>query len=58
MRRKRITLNRAAHRCEIHFSTLSGLKAGSIRDITVTTLARMLDFMEVTDIEKYIYEED
>lgn len=56
-RRRKMTMHKAATRMDITQSTMSGLKNGKIKDITVTSLARILDFMGTTDIEKYIYED-
>lgn len=56
-RKRKITLNKAAVRCKIQPSTLSGIRNGKINDITVTTLARMLDFMNKTDVAEYIMDD-
>jgi hypothetical protein len=57
-KRKRISIHRAAVRVDIEPSTIYGLRSGAIKDVTVTTLARMLDFMGETDVGKYIYEDN
>lgn len=56
-RQRKITRNKAATRIGVTPSTLTGLKNGKIRDITVTSLARILDFLGTSDISKYIYDD-
>lgn len=53
-KRRKISINRAAARADLHPSTLHNLATGKISDITVNTLAKMLDFMGKTDINQYI----
>lgn len=53
-RRKKISEYRAATRCDIDPGTLAKLRNGTIEHITVNTMARMLDFMGTTTIEKYL----
>lgn len=54
----RISLNKACKRAKVHPSTVTGVLGGTIKDITANTAARMLDYMGVTNIEKYIVETD
>lgn len=56
-KRRRLSMHKAANRMNITQSTMSGLRNGKIKDITVTSLARIMDFMGITDIDKYIYED-
>lgn len=55
--RKRLSLCKVATRIKISQSTLSALRSGKVQEITVTTLARIIDFLDNTDIEKYIYDD-
>lgn len=56
-KQKKISLNKAANRAEVQPSTIIGMRSGKVQDITVTTLARMLHFMNETDINIYIYDD-
>lgn len=56
-KRRRISMQRASIRMEINSSTLYNLQSGKIKDITVTTLARILHFLGTTDVAKYIYDD-
>jgi DNA-binding Xre family transcriptional regulator len=57
-KRRKISLNKAAVRSNIQPSTAANLRTGKVEEITVITLARMLDFMDETDVGKYIYDDD
>jgi len=41
----------------LHTSTLYNLQHAKIQDITVGTLAKILHFLDKTDIERYIYDD-
>lgn len=56
-KRRKISWDRTATRTNVQASTLYSLQKGKIHDITVTTLARILDFIGTTDIEKYMYDD-
>lgn len=56
-KRRKISMLRAARRMGLHTSTLYNLLTGKISDITVTTLARLLDFLGDTDVGKYLYDD-
>lgn len=56
-KRHKLTLHKASVRIGVTQSTLSGLKSGKVKEITVTSLARILDFLGTNDIEKYIYDD-
>lgn len=56
VRRKKLSRYRAALRCGIDPGTLTKLRTGEIQHITVTTMAKMLNFIGTTNIEKYLYE--
>lgn len=53
-RRRKLSVYRAAKRCGIDPGTLRSMMEGRIQHITVNTLAKMLQFIETTDIEKYL----
>lgn len=57
-RRRKISTFRAAKRSDLDPSLLGRLRTGEVTQITVTTLAKMLHFMDNTDIKKYIYNEE
>lgn len=57
VRRKKISRYRAAVRCGIDPGTLAKIRTGEIQHITVTTMAKMLNFIGTTNIEKYLYSE-
>lgn len=54
-KRKRLSLHKVSQRTGVHQTTLSSLRSGIIKDITVTTLARIVYFLGDSDISKYIY---
>jgi len=56
-KRRKISMMRASHRMGLHTTTIYNLKNGKIQEITVSTLARILDFLGETDIGKYIYDD-
>ena len=56
-KRRKISMQRAAYRMGVHTTTIYNLKSGKIKDITVHTLARIVDFIDNPDISKYIYDD-
>lgn len=56
-KRRKISMLRAARRMDLHTSTLYNLMNEKISEITVTTLARLLDFLGETDVGKYLYDD-
>ena len=56
-KRRKISDYRAAQRCAIDPGTLAKLRTGEVQHITVTTMAKMLEFIGTTNIEKYLHSE-
>lgn len=56
-RRQHISLHKAATRADIQPNMIRGIRSGKIQDITVTSMARMLEYMGVYDITPYIYDD-
>lgn len=56
-KRRHLSEYRAAERMGLNQTTLMRLRNGTIVEITVSTLAKIMHFLGQTDIEKYIYED-
>lgn len=55
-KRKELSDYAAAHRCGIDPGSIQKIRSGEIQHITVTTMAKMLEFIGTTNIEKYLGE--
>lgn len=56
-KRRKISMLRAANRMGLHAATIYNMRSGKNQEITVSTLARIIDFLGNSDISKYIYDD-
>ena len=56
-RRRKLSTYKVAARLDIAQNAFNRMRAGVAKEITVTSLVRMMDFMGETDIAKYIYDD-